>query len=747
PAIVATPGRAVSGIVRDRDSGKPLSKLRVQSFSYPYNSALTDERGRYRLIGAVTDEAVSLSVMPEGEPYPRTSRKLDTPGHPASITADLTLTRGVEVNGKVTDGLSGRPVSSWVRYHPFREAPDGAIGSETPEQSDVLTDANGRFRLELGARSKDEFPTDLPMRYFVAASAPGYGFGMVEIGASGRPEVIQLVEDLPLTGRIIDLEGRPVVGATIRPRWLWSPNNGDLSTRLRAYSRVESPQVHEIPSVNGWVEGMIPPAVTGADGRFHIEGLGRERILTALVEGPTIETAEFSIMTRRTETVRPMPRLEGPGGSYSPYIMRVVPSDLPQILGSNSDLIAARTQPVTGLVRDRETGRPLAGVEVGTSHYIASTHVKATTDHDGRYRLVGLPIGRKIDFSAVAPDDQPYFQGNHSLTIRPGESTDVSFDLRRGLWIRGRAIDRSTGRPVSGVATYFPFEDNLHASKDDALGDLNLDRKRANWNKSDGSYRIVGLPGHGLVAFRTNRWAYAMGLGAKEIRGEKIFSDFKTFPSCDPGSYHNLVEVNPPDHVSEITQDLVADPGRSVTVKTLDAEGNPLSGIVVIENPRTLGQHQIEASKSPEYVIHCLGPGETRTLTFWQQQRHLIARLTVRDDQSGPITMKLQPWGVVTGRLVSSRGELGGGVSVRGMDRAIIQENSRITLSINEATFHADKDGRFKVEGLVPGTKYNLQALEKYGTESFLAKDVSLAPGETRELGDVHTEPKREANR
>ena len=53
----------------------------------------------------------------------------------------------------------------------------------------------------------------------------------------------------------------------------------------------------------------------------------------------------------------------------------------------------------------------------------------------------------------------------------------------------------------------------------------------------------------------------------------------------------------------------------------------------------------------------------------------------------------------------------------------------------------AGDDGRFRVEGLVPGLRYS--ANSRTGFEAFgdLFKDVIVAPGESKDLGDLKVQP------
>jgi hypothetical protein len=48
------------------------------------------------------------------------------------------------------------------------------------------------------------------------------------------------------------------------------------------------------------------------------------------------------------------------------------------------------------------------------------------------------------------------------------------------------------------------------------------------------------------------------------------------------------------------------------------------------------------------------------------------------------------------------------------------------------------EDGRFRIEGLVPGRRYTSRVVRRPGSAvGMLAADLAVAPGETRDLGDV----------
>ena len=48
---------------------------------------------------------------------------------------------------------------------------------------------------------------------------------------------------------------------------------------------------------------LLPATTTGADGRFTLRGIGRERIAGILIEQPSIKTTIERVVTRRDPTL------------------------------------------------------------------------------------------------------------------------------------------------------------------------------------------------------------------------------------------------------------------------------------------------------------------------------------------------------------------------------------------------------------------------------------------------------------
>ena len=131
--------------------------------------------------------------------------------------------------------------------------------------------------------------------------------------------------------------------------------------------------------LRSWSSDEIPslfPAVTAdREGRFTLKGVGRERIATLLVGGPGIET--------RVRVRRDPRHARGEGRRFRSA--RVTEHDI-TYHGATFDLVAGPGLEIVGTVRDKDTGKPLAGVTVQKTASFGDwplRFLKTTTDAEG----------------------------------------------------------------------------------------------------------------------------------------------------------------------------------------------------------------------------------------------------------------------------------------------------------------------------------------------------------------------------
>jgi protocatechuate 3,4-dioxygenase beta subunit len=596
---------------------------------------------------------------------------------------------------------------------------------------------DGRFRFSVPRSRVDAMRSDIPWREaYVLAAADGHGFAVAGVDAYGAPDLtLRLVrDDLPLRGRILSLEGRPVAGARVRIDELYVPNGRNLDRWLTAprnvhSSHVPSPDFYLTELWGPALQRLFPPVTTGRDGRFEFRGIGRERIVGLRLEGPTITTRIAQVIMRPGAGLR-LPKQEefrlGPRPIYYP---------------ASFDHLAFPSRPVVGVVRDRDTGEPLAGVTIQSSRSGGDFDMgllESVTDQAGRFRLTGLPKGGENQIEALVRN-LPYLAGVRDVPDSPGLGpVTVDFALKRGLWILGRVTDMATGKPVKAHVSYSCFADNPQARVITELvfGD-------GCWTKADGSFRVAGLPGPGLIAVSAYSGRFRMGVGAEAIKGPRDGKAFRTAPVCfSPANYNALAAVCPKDGEGAITRDLTVDPGRLVTGTVLGPDGKPLAGARVaglIDE----GRWEPDPLAGASFQIWVLPPDEgapwrlkPRLLQFVHEGKHLAGSVIVSTNATAPLAVKLVPWGTATGRVVGPGGKPLSGVelTVRRLD----DRSGEVDGGFHPTrAFVTDENGKFRVEGLVPGLKYDVGVMQGAALVGRVCTELTVESGENRDLGDL----------
>jgi hypothetical protein len=169
--------------------------------------------------------------------------------------------------------------------------------------------------------------------------------------------------------------------------------------------------------------------------------------------------------------------------------------------------------------------------------------------------------------------------------------------------------------------------------------------------------------------------------------------------------------------------------------------GKPLAGATVaglggvFDGVRTLA--------GPDFTATLVDPARPRYLMARHSGRNLAGAVAIKGE--GPVELKLEPAATVTGRLVDADGRpiAGARLGVGYQGEKDVATPSTSGRSQDERIL-TDRDGRFRVEGLVAGLKTMLWASRdgrplKTG-EAFL-EGINLRPGEAKDLGDVTAVP------
>jgi hypothetical protein len=602
--------------------------------------------------------------------------------------------------------------------------------------------ADGRFRFSVPRAKVLMAKYDFPVPTLIG-TAPGFfpGWG----GGWGYQETtIRLVkEDARVLGRVVTLEGRPVAGATVRVTAALASPSGNLDTFLAALKKRGTEAAYrleqeflplEIPA--DVLPGVTTTAKTDAAGRFELSGYGRDRVLKAVVEGPTIASREVRFVTRAMSTVQARTLdLKGVNGA-TPYY------------GTAGTHAAAPTRLVTGVVKDQATGKPMVGVVVksycmATSPRMGEQYLtQATTDAAGRFTLVGMPKGVGNMVVVVPGENEPYPPLYHQIPDPPGFTpVAVEIELARGVWIEGTVTDRRTGKPIRvAEVEYHPdlFE-NTTVKKLPELYDRYAGRERY-WpglTGADGRFRVLGLPGKGFLLARVNANAYLVATERPAGEGGMKRDDLPTLPhTVSTRGYNAAYEVDLPADGKTFRRSVTLDPGLRFVAALVDPDGKPVAGA------QSFGQSawaQWRKETEPGRCrIDAYNPERPRPVVFRHAERNLVGVLTLPKTFAAEThTVQLEAGVVLVGRIVDAGGQPRSGVSV-GVSFRRQKDGPWAAYTPASETHTTDAAGRFRVAGLARGFTYSLHLEDRYQP----VFTIEPAAGATRDLGDVRVDPK-----
>lgn len=604
------------------------------------------------------------------------------------------------------------------------------------------TDKDGKFRYDV------EQPVDSLAQLVVRTDQKlgwdrASNFYLKDFFDGPEEKTIQLRSLVPVSGTIKDQTGVPESGLKVRMIRAWQLRK-DLDEVI-ALDRDFGDTIliagdgSFLAAVDA--SDVLPRATTDNAGKATVK-LPVDCIVQLLVWGQAIGPEEVWIRTDQGERVEI---------AYAPSNPN---TDKAVLHSQQFELTTSPAVPLIGKVVHQDTGVPIANatVEYFRPHRAGivvdvESFLFPMTDEQGTFQLPGLEIGRHRVYvkpppgSALVPIEQ-YIKIDKGSLLKP-----VEFHVPQGVIITGKVLDQETEQPIEGSVHYFALFNNEAAAK---MGrtEISGDANHAIIDES-GAFRIVGLPGPGLLTVRARSGNYLrnpsldqLDTAIKEIAGSEMI--LATPHYVNPRNCHLIEQIDPQGE--ELYVDLkLQGPSKKVRIQFVNKSDLDFSQVYFSgENPE-IGVFNVVYKTNPAYINFFEANEKQRRLVQLRTRNYKLAGWDMVWDYQEVATIELHPAATLTGRVIDAAGKPVVGARLKNdyftdasarMARVPSQPDSGYT------TF-TDNEGRFKLVGL-PGDlplSMRISTDDEKGRSilrGYVFKDLTVKYGEAKDLGDIH---------
>ncbi len=539
----------------------------------------------------------------------------------------------IPVAGKVTNSRGGPVEGAKVTVYQMIYTETGS-----PPMTEVLgqknTGADGTFTLTV---------TPKPDSYvygYVVARKEGLALGWIMWRAQAREQLdIPLGEPKDLAGQAVDEQGRPLA---------------DVDVRI-TMGMMGRPEERRHLSFPGFLT-----AKTDGNGRFVFAAMPAEATFELWAEKPGRATVgTFDRMTYRGVRYQFSPGQTG--------IRLTLPPE-------------AR---IEGLVVEKESGKPAAGVKVmaeSEPRQVAVLGKPAITAQDGTFRIGGLaPALYAVRLAwAIRAQAAEWVAEPVRVSLKAGETiSNIKLQLTKGSIIEVLVKD-AAGKPVAGVIASL-----RHVAPEKSTGGSTDPNGLARLRVLPGRYSFPGV----------YRDGYSRPMSQQEVTVKE--GETKRIEST----------LNPLPKVAGVVR---------------DQAGNPLAGVRVEVKPS--GQEETVTDASGKFEASWDPPssnsGRTALVVVARDRTRNLAEAVEMDEQVGNVDVKLRPGLSLTGTVLDHEGKPLPGARIWVM---LFASTWGSTLGRGESA--TGPDGRFEVKALPPERKYRVTArADGYGNQNIMVE-------------------------
>ncbi len=594
------------------------------------------------------------------------------------------------------------------------------------------------------------------------AQADGAGMGFIDLRKwkAGKSVELRLVKDREIRGRIVNTEGKPVVGARLTVENVGIGDNESMDSFLtqwkkKFYGAALPPGGIQLmsPLDSGHQKGALFAATTDTEGRFAFRGLGEERFVWLHLSGGGVAVKNLWIVNRGGFDPKP----------YNQAARDRVPkgmelrSSSEMLRGPDLSVIAEAEKVIRGTVKDADSGKGRPNVVVHLSHAGGrgvEVPLQSTTDAEGRYEIRGAHKAQSYTLQVAEDATLGYMPSRLEAADTPGYQpvlTDIR--VKKGVIITGRIIERTTGKPVRGFVESAVLVGNPFA-KDYPPFDLMSGWFRLRDTDADGDFRVVAIPGPVLLMGGPSdpKTECAFKSPLPDAKYPHYFDnslgpdfpcliDFHGVSRPIQGNFCKVLQIK--EDAKVVKQDIVLERASVLSVQIHDADDKPLLGVWVGGSrlPNMLPPIQCDQAECSAYQVEA---GKPRLLVFFHPVRKLVGTLTVKGGEKAPVVAKLGPAGSIKGRLLGADGKALAGVEVD------VQYSQNAASAVHNVIHRAkqivtDSNGAFAFDELIPELKFKLTF--RHGRRRFerQAKPADtrsqVKAGECRDLGAIKLKP------
>lgn len=612
------------------------------------------------------------------------------------------------ISGRVLSdrkGVVGATVSAFPYENRYAVALRETRGEPGPSAlATSTTTADGRFKLAVP-------PTTPPfvVRASFGGLAPKTVPGVFEKSDVEDLGEISLERGETVAGRVVDQEGKPIALALVR---LGRDGSTATTNKEGLYRFDDVPgrggqRFLGAPSLNVHAPGFeVLSALVRFSGSPMTVRLrpSNSRALGTLLDGNGRPATDAVVRLVGTEVSRwfrtdGAGRFEIPGATSKPGRLEALGRD-----GSSLEVAVPswakplsfalrRAANLEGRVTEVDTGRIVAGVRV-TAQGAGST-LLARTGIDGRYRISSLPAGAyrvSFDEKRFVLLTRPAFE------VGAGETRTLDISLTPAVALVGRVSDEK-GQPVSGA------RGAVTAGAESRMGMM---------------LRRIGREGEEAPAFVSGADGTFRATRLPPGTNQKLTVTHPDFERRVVAGVDLFVGAPKPFSI-----EVVLSPGYELAGVVKDKEGRPIEGAEValnqsvtmtggrggnmlsfssVQSVRPRGETDFDG----RFGFKGLSPGDYDVAVSKSGYTQSVRNGVKAGEGSVPFEVVLVPGASIAGRLIQPNGLPVTGYSITARP-ASAGANTSVILGPRANNFaQVDPDGGFLLEGLTPGTAYDL---------------------------------------